>query len=43
MCMHMKEDTVKRLRKVFKKLEMSFVSKCLECIRMGRDNRYVRR
>lgn len=49
MCMHMKEQKVEGvvlielglLQKVIEKLEMSIVSNCLECIRMGRGNRYV--
>lgn len=49
MCMHMKKEKVKGvvlkelclLQKVIKKLEMSVVSNCLQCIRMGRGNRYV--
>ncbi len=49
MCMHMKEAKTKGvvleelclLQKVIEKLEMSVVSNCLECIRMGRGNRYV--
>lgn len=49
MCMHVKEENVecvvrkelRLLQKVIEKLEMSVVSNCLECIRMGRGNRYV--
>lgn len=49
MCMHVKEEQVKGvvlkelhlLQKVIEKIEMSVVSNCLECIRMGRGNRYV--
>lgn len=49
MCMHVKEEKEKDnvlkelglLQKVIKKLEMSVVSNCLECIRMGKGNRYV--
>nr|XP_057929500.1 G-protein-signaling modulator 2-like isoform X2 [Doryrhamphus excisus] len=47
MCMHMKEVKAKGvvlkklylLQRVIKKLEMSVVSDCLKCIRMGRSNR----
>ncbi|XP_044056935.1 G-protein-signaling modulator 2-like isoform X2 [Siniperca chuatsi] len=47
MCMHVKEERVNGvvlkelclLQKVIEKLEMSVVSNCLECIRMGRGNR----
>lgn len=50
MCMHVQEEKVKGvvlkepslLQKVIEKLEMSVVSNCLDCIRMGRGNRYVR-
>lgn len=49
MCMHVQEEKVKGvvlkgpglLQKVTEKLEMSVVSNCLDCIRMGRGNRYV--
>lgn len=48
MCMHVKEEKVKvvvlkelRLLQKLIELEMSVVSNCLECIRMGRGNRYV--
>lgn len=49
MCMHMTDEKVKvvvlkelcLLQKVIVKIEMSVVSNCLECIRMGRGNRYV--
>lgn len=50
MCMHVKEGKVKgavpqELRLLRKAIvlaaEMSVVSNCLECIRMGRDGRYV--
>lgn len=49
MCMHVKEEKVKGavpkelrlLRKAIVLTEMSVVSNCLECIRMGRDGRYV--
>lgn len=49
MCMHVKEEKVKGvalkelclLQKVIEKTEMSVVSNCLECFRMGRGNRYV--
>lgn len=51
MCMHVKERKVKGavskelclLQKVIVLTEMSVVSNCLECIRMGRDSRYVSR
>ncbi|XP_051233930.1 G-protein-signaling modulator 2 isoform X2 [Dicentrarchus labrax] len=47
MCMHVKEEKVKGvvlterclLQKVIKKLEMSVVSDCLQCIRMGKGKR----
>lgn len=47
MCMHVKKEEIKGvvltelclLQKVIEKLEMSIVSNCLECIRMGRGNR----
>lgn len=47
MCLHVKEKkgvVLKELcllQEVIEKLEMSVVSDCLECIRMGRGNRYV--
>lgn len=49
MCVHVKEGKVKGvalkelclLQRVTEKLEMSVVSNCLKCIRMGRGNRYV--
>lgn len=49
MCVHVREEKVKGvvlkalrlLRRLVKKLEMSVVSNCLECIRMGRGSRYV--
>lgn len=49
MCMHVKEGKVKGavpkelrlLRKAILLTEMSVMSNCLECIRMGRDSRYV--
>lgn len=49
MCMHVKEGKVKGavpkelrlLRKAIVLTEMSVVSNCLDCIRMGRDSRYV--
>lgn len=49
MCMHVNKEKVKGvvlkelglLQKVIKKLGMSVVSNCLECIRMRRGDRYV--
>lgn len=49
MCMHVKKEEIKGvvlkelrlLQKVIEKLEMSVVSNCLDCIRMGRGSRYV--
>lgn len=49
MCMLMKEVHVKGaalterclLQRAIEKLEMSVVSNCLKCIRMGRGDRYV--
>ena len=49
MCMYRKEERAKGvlqrerclLQRAIEKLEMSVVSACLECIRMGRGNRYV--
>lgn len=49
MCMHVKGGKVtgverkelRLLRRTVEKIEMSVVSNCLECIRMGRDSRYV--
>lgn len=49
MCMHVKEEKVnsvvlkelRLLQNVIEEIEMSVVSSCLECIRMGRDNRYA--
>lgn len=49
MCMHVKGGKVKgvewkelrSLQRAVEKIEMSVVSDCLECIRMGRDSRYV--
>lgn len=48
MCLHVKENEVvvlnelRLLQRVIEELEMSVVSNCLECIRMGRGSRYVR-
>lgn len=46
MCMHVKERKVKgavpkELRLLRKAIFLSEMSNCLECIRMGRDSRYV--
>lgn len=49
MCMHVKGGKVKgverkelrSLQKAVEKIEMSVVSNCLECVRLGRDSRYV--
>lgn len=45
--MHVKVKKFKRLKelrllqKVVQKADMSLVSSCLKCVRMGRDDRYV--
>lgn len=49
MCMHVNKEKVKDLvfkelgllQKVIKKVEMSVVSNCVECIRMRSGDRYV--